>query len=178
MAGGMGAAAEIACTNPQITLILIIADNQSAIKALPDKTDHPGQLFSVLFCKHADSILSNFPNLCIELTWAPGHQGIPGNEATDALAKSAVSLHGLIHSTLSWSSEHNKQKTSQAWHDLWNSKTWTNLASEALQFPPSTNLSPFHKEFLGPRHIHTHIIQVITGHGFFAQPKYKPTTTF
>ncbi|KAF8625828.1 hypothetical protein AX17_006758, partial [Amanita inopinata Kibby_2008] len=125
----------------------------SAIKALPDKTDHPGQLFSVLFRKHADSILSDFPNLRIELTWAPG------NEAADALAKSAVSLRGLIHSTLSWSSEHNKQKTSQAWHDLWNSKTRTNLASEALQFPPSTNLSPFHKEFLGPRHIHTRIIQ-------------------
>ncbi|KAF8638977.1 hypothetical protein AX17_001809, partial [Amanita inopinata Kibby_2008] len=78
MAGGMGTTAELAHSNPQISRILIVADNQSTIKSLPDKTDHPGQLFSILFRKHADALLTDHPDTHIELTWAPGHRGIPG----------------------------------------------------------------------------------------------------
>ncbi|KAF8623926.1 hypothetical protein AX17_007254 [Amanita inopinata Kibby_2008] len=169
MAGGMGAAAELARSNPQISLILIVADNQSAVKSLPDKTDHPGQLFSILFRKHADALLTDHPDTRIELTWAPGHRGIPGNEAADTLAKDAVSLKGVIHSTLSWAAEHAKQKTTKAWRSLWNAKPHANLAATAIQLPPSPKLLPFHRDFGGPRHIHTRIIQVILGHGFFGQ---------
>ncbi|KAF8638467.1 hypothetical protein AX17_002178 [Amanita inopinata Kibby_2008] len=169
MAGSMGATTKLTCSNPQISLILIVADNQSTIKSLPDKTNHPGQLFSILFQKHADALLTNHPDTHIELTWAPGHCGIPGNEAADALAKDAVSLQGIIHSTLPWAAKHSKQKTAKAWHLLWNTKPHSNLASVTIQLPPSPKLLPFHRDFGGPCHIHTHIIQVILGHGFFSQ---------
>ena len=38
-----------------------------------------------------------------------------------------------------------------------------------LRKPPSLNLSKFHKEYGGPRHVHTRIIQTITGHGFIGE---------
>ena len=154
---------------PEVKHILLFSDNQAALRAIDNLSDHPAQCASIIFRKHVDAILAN-PALRITLSWVPGHNGFAGNEEADSLAKEAVRLDPpILHSTVSWALERAKSKSLKLWRQDWQSLPHTNLAAIALRKPPSLNLSKFHKEYGGPRHVHTRIIQTITGHGFIGE---------
>ncbi|KAF8501177.1 hypothetical protein BU17DRAFT_102325 [Hysterangium stoloniferum] len=103
------------------------------------------------------------PSHHVSLSWIPGHKRFQGNEEADFLAKEAVTRPIIIHSTVSWALEHAKSCSLKLWQRDWLRLPHTNQAAIMLHKPPAE----FHKEYGGPCHVHTHIIQAILGHRFF-----------
>ena len=82
--------------------ILLLTDNQAALRAIDDLSDHPSQCASIIFRRHLDQLLSMDNNFRITLSWVPGHEGFTGNEEADRLAKEAASAGPpLFKSTIS-----------------------------------------------------------------------------
>lgn len=145
-------------------------DKQAALRAIDDLADHPGLCASIIFRRHLDHLLSSNNDLRVELSWIPGHEGFTANEEADRLAKEAVSAGPpLFKSTISWALERYKSSALKSWKREWQAKPHTNLASVALQKPPALHLAKFHKEYGGPRHVHTRVVQTILGHGFTSE---------
>ncbi|PCH43364.1 hypothetical protein WOLCODRAFT_35522, partial [Wolfiporia cocos MD-104 SS10] len=150
-----------------IRTVYFLVDNQAALRAAPDTTDHPGQTLSILFRKHLDTALQSHPGLSVHLQWCPSHSGIPGNEHRDTLAKQVVSHRSIVPPSLSWLQEHNCARALQRWKMEWAGHPHTNAAGIALADPPSLHLSSFHRTYTGPRHVHSRIVQLCLGHGHF-----------
>jgi hypothetical protein len=136
---------------------------------------------SFIFHNHVDAILRCSDDLSIQVSWAPGHTGIRGNEHVDLLAKSAATLTTpapLVSSTISWAKEASKVRASQEWRRRWLDKPRINHAAVALRTPPSTKpWRLFRENCSGPRHITTRLIQAITGHAFFGNyySRFRPS---
>jgi hypothetical protein len=137
--------------------------------------------YLVIFNKHIDSILRCSDDLSNQVSWAPGHTGIRGNEHVDLLAKSAATLTTpapIVSSTISWAKEASNVRASQEWSRRWLDQSRNNHAAVALRTPPS--MKPwrlFRENCSGPRHITTRLIQVITGHAFFGNyyRRFRPS---
>jgi ribonuclease HI len=86
-------AMDIAKTTPRHSnRLVILLDNQAAIQALHANRPQPGQYLLRTFHAQLNSLLKTRPNLRgkVHLAWIPGHEGVEGNEAVDAEAKSAA----------------------------------------------------------------------------------------
>jgi hypothetical protein len=167
LASAIASSRNVLPTYPQAKHLLFLTDNQAALRSIDDLSDHPGQCASIIFRRHLDHLLSTDNTFRVTLSWIPGHEGFAGNEEADLLAKEAVVAGPpLFKSTISWSLERAKSTALKAWKSDWRAKPHTNLASVALTTPPSLQLAKFHKEYGGPRHVHTRIVQTILGHGF------------
>jgi ribonuclease HI len=153
-----------------IKSITFFSDNQAAVSTVASTTEHPAQFISTLFRSHIDSILTSSPTIQVEIAWVPRHKGIQGNERADKTAREAATLPNILkhyHSTITWARATNRSKAAKAWRGEWANLAHTNHSAAALQKPPSTALNQFHKDFTGPRDVHTRVIQAMTGHGFF-----------
>jgi ribonuclease HI len=167
LASAMAAARNILTDHPQAKHLIFLTDNQAALRAIDDLSDHPGQFASIIFHKHLDHLMSSNNDFRVTVSWIPGHEGFAGNEEADRLAKDAVTAGPpLLRSTITWARERAKSSALKAWRREWRAKPHTNLASVGLVRPPSLHLAKFHKEYGGPRHVHTRVVQTILGHGF------------
>jgi hypothetical protein len=166
LASASAALTTILANIPDAKHLLFLSDNQAMLKSIDDVSDHPSQCTSIIFQKYIDAFLTD-PSHDVTLSWIPGHKGFQGNEEADSLAKEAVNLRPpILHSTVSWALEHAKVHSLKLWHQDWLRLPHTNLAAVGLHKTPALKLTKFHKEYGGPRHVHTRIIQTITGHGF------------
>ncbi|PCH36470.1 hypothetical protein WOLCODRAFT_157178 [Wolfiporia cocos MD-104 SS10] len=150
-----------------IRTVYFLADNQAALQAAPDTTDHPGQTLSILFRKHLDTTLRSHLGLSVHLQWCPSHSGIPGNDRADTLAKQVVSRRSIVPPSLSWLWEHNCARALRRWKMDWAGCPHINAAGVTLADPPSLRLSRFHQTYTGPCHVHSRIVQLCLGHGHF-----------
>ena len=67
--------------------ILIFSDSQAALKALSSP-----KVTSRLVAECRDALLALASHNEVTLMWVPGHQGIPGNEQADKLARQASTM--------------------------------------------------------------------------------------
>jgi ribonuclease HI len=166
LAGASAAASDWIRLHPQTKLIILLADNQAAVRAIVDTNEHPAQLASIIFRKRIDAILQADADIRVEIRWIPGHKGFAGNERADNIAKTAVNKPPIIHSTITWACEKAKHRALKAWQNEWKALPHTNQTATALRdSPPSLRLNKLLQEMDGPRDVQARVIQAITGHG-------------
>lgn len=86
-----------------------------------------------MFRNCIDTALRSCVNLRIQVSWAPAHKGIKGNEHVDKLSKAAVTLSlPLFSSTISWAKERAKTHPAKQWLI----SPHQNLSAVALRGPP------------------------------------------
>lgn len=162
-----------------ITRIDFYVDNTSAITSIYDPSPHPAQLFSLMFRDRIDSALRSCDNLKIQVSWAPAHKGIKGNEHVDELAKAAVTLSPpLFSSTISWAKEQAKTHPAKLWRKRWLETPHQNLSAVALRGPPSPiPWKLFKKSLSGGRDSTCRLVQALTGHCFAGSyyRRFRPT---
>ena len=86
----------------------IAIDNQAAAKAITNFCSAPGQHLIDFFLKQMSGLANRHKGVSFEIYWIPAHQGIPGNEEADKLAKQAAkqqcdftpSLPAILHAPL------------------------------------------------------------------------------
>jgi ribonuclease HI len=77
-------------TSFEVAKITFFVDNESAAKAILNPTaSSPSQGCSIGACRNVRRWLEEDPNRVVEIKWCPSHEGIPGNERVDILAKEA-----------------------------------------------------------------------------------------
>jgi hypothetical protein len=130
-------------------------------------SDHPSQAASVIFRRHMDALLKDFPNLRVEMLWVPSHIDIYGNEAVDCSAKEAVTETLVLTQSISWTREQANIDAVTAWRAEWQRTIRKSMAREVLTDLPSDKLTHFHKNFSRHHATHARINQVILGHGFY-----------
>lgn len=112
--------------------IAFMTDNQTAATTIVNTSCHTAEAVSIIFCKHANTLLVRHPELQIKVLWTPSHCNLQGNDCVDALAKEVTALLALLHSTITWECETVKHSTLKAWQSEWTTWPHTNLASIAL----------------------------------------------
>ena len=146
-------------------------DNRAAASSIINLSDHSAQLASIIFRRHIDHLLSQYPSLHIEVLWVLGHCGIKGNVQADTLACEAAVQHShpLFHHTITWARAMAKSKAVKEWSRTWCNSRHSDLVKQAIVRPPSSKLVPAHRHFSGSRAIHSRLIQLITGHSFIGE---------
>ena len=150
--------------------VLIFTDSQSAIKTIA-KLDTTSKV--VAECKGKLSELQKHKNITI--CWIKAHVGHDGNEKADTLAKEAAQMHTEgPEPQLPVSKAVVKTIISQ-WirneHTVWWNNTEGNRHAKGLVHHPSKVLS--NKLLSLPRQNMRGIIQIITGHGNFAEHQHR-----
>lgn len=154
---------------PTTPAVLFFADNIAAVQQIVSLKPHPAQVYSILFRKAIDQLLLAYPNLAVEIWWIPGHAGIAGNERADVLASEAgnITPTPLYNRSVTWALARAKSRAIKLWVNRWRSLDHSETVRTHITHLPSWQLNPFHNSFSGRRAIHSRLIQVILGHGFF-----------
>jgi len=131
-------AAEVATTGQQIQ---VYADNQAAIHRIKNPSDNPGQAWQ-LRCFHAAAEVAS-KQAFISLHWAPGHEGVDGNERADSLAKGAALARPNSRSTsLAMTGIRIKNRTEMEWR-----LAFSRYSKSAIEQNPSTYAKLFKWKF-------------------------------
>lgn len=78
---------------------VILTDNQAALRVIQNPRMPSGQVY-LEGCLRLLEWCSRENKIQVELRWIPGHEGIPGNETADMLAKEAATTKDInIHHT-------------------------------------------------------------------------------
>jgi hypothetical protein len=75
----------------EISHVMLVSDNQSAIQQITKTGTHPMQLASLLFCNSTDEFF-NSGGAQVTIGWICRHAGLAGNKTADALAKEAAQM--------------------------------------------------------------------------------------
>ncbi len=78
--------------HPKPSNIIFYTDNAGAITRIFDGAPGKAQAHSRAFRKTIGKILREQDDTRIAISWCPGHSGISGNDAADALTKSGACL--------------------------------------------------------------------------------------
>ncbi|KAH7332561.1 hypothetical protein B0J17DRAFT_737034 [Rhizoctonia solani] len=126
--------------------IIFCNNNRAAASLIINLSDHSAQLASIIFQCHIDSLLSQYPTLCVEVIWVPAHCRIQGNKRADALACKAIVQHPhpLFHHTITWAHVVAKSKVIKEWNQTLFNSRHLDLVIQAIVRPPSSKLVPAH----------------------------------
>ena len=120
--------------------IVFYADNMSTIQRIFKGSPGKAQAHSRGFRHEIFNILNTDDEAMIAISWCPGHQGIPGNEEADKLAKSGSKLppERPNYKTQAYIVALHKREMQEAWHHRWSNtpnppSAWFQLANN---FPP------------------------------------------
>ncbi|KAG8704497.1 hypothetical protein FRC09_003495 [Ceratobasidium sp. 395] len=155
--------------------LFFFSDNIAAVQKIVDLKPHPAQSSSILFRRAIDQLLTNHPNLNVEICWIPGHKGITGNERADKLAHEAGSLvpEPFFNRTITWAKARAKNRAIKTWCAKWKSERHSDTVTQHLPYPPRWHLHPFHQQYIAQRGYsratHCRLFQVILGHAFYGE---------
>ena len=150
---------QINTQNEKKRKVLILADSQSAVKAIKQfQNPHPLVFDIKSLVKSSEDLFE------VHIKWIKGHSGIEGNEKADELAKMAADMDAKesVYNSfpLSFAKRHFKSVISKEWEQCWQSTT---KASQTKQFFPEIK-DRNQLDSLKPNYITT---QYLSGHGNF-----------
>jgi ribonuclease HI len=70
--------------------VIILLDNQAAIRSVGKRKHHSGQALVLAAQEAISNLLNLHPSITLSIAWVPGHVNVPGNEAADEEAKKAA----------------------------------------------------------------------------------------
>jgi ribonuclease HI len=151
--------------------IILVLDNQSAVRTIAHCHAHAMQVASLLFCSHLDSFLQD-PTAKVTVAWAHGHSGVARNKMADKLVKEAWNLEGNIFggATLTWAKEWAKKLVEKHWVLAWQHRTTLSSSAGNAVYgrPPSWRITKATHFFMhADRRWGTHMIQTLTSHGWY-----------
>ncbi|KAJ5458797.1 hypothetical protein N7530_010741 [Penicillium desertorum] len=109
---------------------VIFTDNQAALRAIQNPRMPSGQVF----LEGCLCLLEWCKGIQVEIRWIPAHEGIPGNEHADTLAKEAATTNDINHNhnryirLAATARKGIKQDTKAAWERSW-SKTGVRMTA-------------------------------------------------
>ena len=151
---------------PSPSRIIISSDNTGALQQIFQGSPGKAQASSTAFRSNILNLLDQHANLCIALTWCPGHFDIEGNERADELAKSGSHLipKHPNYKLISYIGSLHKCEIGEEWIHRW-TNSHTTLRSNfhtANHIPPCTR--PTVRLLMLDCHTFSHTIQCCTGH--------------
>ncbi|GAA5838232.1 hypothetical protein JCM11251_003434 [Rhodosporidiobolus azoricus] len=87
-------ALDLLCSHPHSPALSLLIDNQGLVSSPFSPLPSPGQSIRLRLCTLVTRLTSSHPQVRMSLVWCPGHHGVDGNEAVDALAKDAAEEGG------------------------------------------------------------------------------------
>jgi ribonuclease HI len=155
-------------SNPGISSIHIFTDCSSALLAIHKPKAEAGQHYALSFCQTISRILTENPEIKVNLAWCPSHSGIRGNERADTLAKSATALarNSPIGVTRTNALRRTKVHAWKMWKREWKKSAMTGRFAIANRLLPS--LKPTHHfiTLKGNRELFGRTLQCRTGHTY------------
>jgi ribonuclease HI len=97
----------------------IATDSRSALQVIESPSNKPGQQIVQSIINNAENLRTQGIEVC--LLWIPGHSGIPGNDAADKLAKTAVGSEEqhIFQRPLAAQKQQNQERVLKEWQEEW-----------------------------------------------------------
>jgi len=156
-------------TENNVTHIHIFTDNQATVQTAFNAVPGSSQHINLHTCSLIISFLESSNQHYIEITWAPGHKNVVGNERADTLAKAATEI--IVDNppiSLSHKKSQSHQHLVSAWTEEWRKQL--QRPSTLLQANRFTlALKPREHFTHTPCDIYGHLIQCCTGHAFMGE---------
>lgn len=151
--------------------VVIMADNQAAIKATTHQKASPGQQL-VESIQKAIEELKKKRGIAIKIVWVPGHQDIEGNKKADKEAEKAINegdsncehlnnLHNILTSRSAVRQQHEQELKSRA-RQIWENSPRYLKMREIDESLPSKNYTKMIDKL--PRKSSAILTQLRTGH--------------
>jgi ribonuclease HI len=139
----------------------VFLDNSAAISRLSHLKPGAGQTYAIEIHKIAKR-LSDI-NVRLHIHWVPGHQGVPGNEIADGLAKQGSTLHTPRECVVTYAHlrRHVKATALDDWHQKWSHR------KTALLYEGSPNKKVDPAMATASKREAARVIQIRSGHGYF-----------
>ncbi|KAJ5159355.1 reverse transcriptase [Penicillium coprophilum] len=125
---------------------VIFTDNQAVLKAIRNPRMPSGQVY-LEGCLRLLEWCSTQNKIQVELRWIPAHEGIPGNEIADMLAKTAATTqepnhHNRFIRLAAAASKSVKQESTIAWEKAWTKGGRTaRRTRRMIEVPNKSNLT-------------------------------------
>ena len=158
---------------PTISLVKLYSTSNGAIKTIFDRSPHPSQLASCLFCHKMIHILTCRPNTKFQLIWTPGSHKTLGLKELFKKAKLASKSHSdpiLDFSTKSEVKEQIKRDRDKRWKLEYKNLPVSRSSGFFLAWSvlrPKEKTDMLFKST--KREISSRLTQVLTGHGYFGE---------
>lgn len=114
------------------------------------------------------SFLNDDPRHILHVAWCPGHEGVPGNERVDDIAKLATALprhRGVPRATTSFLRRLNRGRLLTEWDNHVAGSDMSKLYRDTWTGPPTLKMAPHLRDNLSRRAVSL-IVQIRTGHCF------------
>jgi ribonuclease HI len=154
--------------HPSISSVHFFTDCSSALSAIHKPKAEAGQHYAATFCQTISRLLTEHPELKVNLAWCPSHSGIRGNERADTLAKSATALarNSPIGTTRTNALRRTKVHAVKMWKREWRKSALTGRFAIANRLPPSLKPTHHFTNLKGNRELFGRTLQCRTGHAY------------